>query len=433
VYLSQLERALNQPTSSSDQDIVLNEPDQSPRCAHDQDSVERDIPPVNGPGLPNDGTEDDFETVPPLLFPSAQISRIDAMHNLMQFRRTYKTSDRVFEGVLSLVDSLLPSEHTLPATNFLFRKEVGVSEVNIDEHLFCRAHRIYIGRTVEKKQCAACEEEGFAAGLERFFTFDIGQSFSELLNNETFTALLKRRTEPSQMSIKDGKLYPPGDSLSIALFMDGTRYSKKTTGPSITVISLVCNELPSSHRFNFARPAMIYVGEVKADANILLEPIIDQLHHLNVTGVSGHKIRTIVCVADAPAKCEIQGFRQYNASDVPCTSCRTTGEPRQQLNGPTVFPYFGTDAPARTHNETTRDAVLAVELLGSAAPDRQKEIGVNGVKFPSQLLRLDRRNFDIIRSCPHEIMHIMMGVCDQTLTILLDVDISSMPISSIYR
>ena len=164
----------------------------------------------------------------------------------------------------------------------------------------------------------------------------------------------------------------------------------------------------SPHRFNSARPAVIYVGEVSVDSNILLQPFIGQCIELSEEGVLWSrsaeeqvqsKVRVMAVISDAKAKCEIQGFRQYNARDCPSTTCYETGKKRESGHSFTVFPFNSvtTKTAMRTDEQSRRDALAAVELLESSASDEEKNRGVNGVKYPSQLLRLPKRDFDIIR------------------------------------
>ena len=153
---------------------------------------------------------------------------------------------------------------------------------------------------------------------------------------------------------------------------------------------------------------MIYVGEVSADHNILLEPFIDQCLQLNGIGVEWKtstgetavaRIQVLACISDAKAKCEIQGFRQYNARDYPCTTCYVPGEARDDGTAATVFPYNHHEhiINYRTDGQTRLHAAEVVELLAGNASEQDKTRGISGVKFSSQLLRLPRKDFDIIR------------------------------------
>ena len=73
----------------------------------------------------------------------------------MEFRKKFKTSDQQFQGVLSLLDGILPDTHKVPRTLYMFEKEIGSSTVKVTEQLFCRAHRMYVGAAEDKAICAA--------------------------------------------------------------------------------------------------------------------------------------------------------------------------------------------------------------------------------------------------------------------------------------
>lgn len=394
-------------------------------------------------------TDDDFlhEAEPGIakdsLYPGATVSKDEAVAKILSFYRDFKLSRQAFGGVLKLLDDLLPAAHQLPKSSYLFDRVIGRDDAGITEHRFCRAHRVYVGKTLDGGACKDCSEaDAMTDGpyeSERFFTIDIATSWARLMSDSRVIELIRRPLPANCLTMRSGRILKDmtlhSDEGTVTLFMDAMRLAKSSISSSVTVVSLVCNDLPVSHRFSFARPALIYVGEVKPDANILLQPVVTELlalgqrglcHNLSSPALSKHHL--VVCVSDAVAKCDIQGFRQFNSRENGCTVCTAAGQARESRAGPTVFPYiFGQDAPDRTHDQTIKDAAAALSLLESDASATCKEKGVGGVKFPSQLLRLPRRTFDIIRSVPGDVMHIVMGVGNQLIDILLAVALDELP------
>ena len=98
---------------------------------------------------------------------------------------------------------------------------------------------------------------------KRSNAFDVVESWRCFLSDITVHQLPSVKPCKEVLDIRVGVRYNIAPSeTSILFFMDGTKFSKKEGGPSITVISLACNKLPLSHRFSFCRQAMIYVGEM---------------------------------------------------------------------------------------------------------------------------------------------------------------------------
>ena len=347
-------------------------------------------------------------------FVGADITENEGLNILMRLRNRCKISERAFGHVLEAVDQLLPQGHALPSSSYMFRQKIGADEITAVEQTFCRTHRVYVGTKEDGRTCQDCADEQSGWCLERFFTFDMHGTWRRLLEDKRVQKLVRNGIPLDKLGITRSARFLQTRVLSteftMSFFMDSMRLSNsKSNKQSITVVSFVCDQIPPPHRFNFARPAVIYVGEVAVDSNILLQPFIDQCIELSEEGVLWRpaegddevrsKVRVMAVISDAKAKCEIQGFRQYNARDCPCTSCYDTGEKRDSGHSFTVFPfnYVTTKNAKRTDEQTRLDARAAVELLESDASDEEKNRGINGVKYPSQLLRLPKRDFDIIR------------------------------------
>ena len=111
------------------------------------------------------------------MYPGASITQEDGLQILMKLRNDCKISDKAFGRVLQAVDQLLPDNHSLPPSNYLFRQRVGSSNIYITEQEFFRAHKICIGSKCLANVCPDSVNLETECTLERFFMLDVVQAW----------------------------------------------------------------------------------------------------------------------------------------------------------------------------------------------------------------------------------------------------------------
>ncbi|GAU92329.1 hypothetical protein RvY_04425 [Ramazzottius varieornatus] len=212
------------------------------------------------------------------------------------------------------------------------------------------------------------------------------------------------------------------------------------------VASITVDNLPISHRFNFRRNIVLWVGKIHPGVQVLPAPFVQQLRSLGTEGFPlchpetqtelTSYAKLLAYPSDSPVHCALTCNRQYNSGDKGCTSCFADGDakvlPRAWAKTPEgerimvqpkstsrVYPFRLENRPARrTHEQTRKDALrFSRDKMAGAfttvTPDEAKKYtGVNGL---SELFRLEKLLFDVIRCCPHDVMHIMLGVGEHFL------------------
>jgi hypothetical protein len=193
----------------------------------------------------------------------------------------------------------------------------------------------------------------------------------------------------------------------------------KNSKQSLWPIRCKINELPEPLSSRNLIMAALWFGPKKPCMSTFLMPFVKYMNNINLSGgiswqqpstqsIIQSKILAIVCCADAPAKCMLQGTNQFNG-EYGCNYCLHKGEVRNKGNG-YVRVYPLQDTTKRTH-----DLIISHGSKNVQSKNKHEM----GVKTLTPLLLLDK--FDMVIGFTIDYMHcILLGIVRQFLDLWLN-------------
>lgn len=154
----------------------------------------------------------------------------------------------------------------------------------------------------------------------------------------------------------------------------------------------------------------LWFGQKKPVMDDFLVPFIDELKKLQEEGIKWKhentvkttKVFALICTSDAPARCSMQNFKQFNGK-FGCGFCEEEGERVEKKKGHCrVYPY-NDPITKRTYVNCVENAKIAFAT----------DTSVKGIKGPSILMTL-YPNFNLVDGFIPDYMHsVLLGVTRQ--------------------
>lgn len=130
-----------------------------------------------------------------------------------------------------------------------------------------------------------------------------------------------------------GKFFSVPERTGLILCADGVPLFK-SSGQSLWPIQLCVTSLPPNIRMDFRHLLLagVWLGNVKPDMSIILQPVLDKIYHLSTEGINittpngpkTLKARLLSGVFDLPAKAMSLNFNQWNGA-YGCNICLDVG------------------------------------------------------------------------------------------------------------
>ncbi|GBN42842.1 hypothetical protein AVEN_5111-1 [Araneus ventricosus] len=166
----------------------------------------------------------------------------------------------------------------------------------------------------------------------------------------------------------------------------------------------------------------LWFGSKKPVMNDFLIPFVEELKKLQKEGIKWKDIKhgkdsvkttkvfTLTCSSDAPARCAMQNFKQFNGK-FGCGFCEQEGLRVAKGKGHCrIYPFNGQVAAKRTFENCVQNAEEAL------ATDKS----VKGVKGTSVLMNL-YPNFDMVDGFIPDYMHcVLLGVTRQLVCLFVE-------------
>ncbi|XP_013421011.1 uncharacterized protein LOC106181232 [Lingula anatina] len=377
------------------------------------------------------------------LYQGARLTLFESMLLIMVFIMRHQLSGEATNDLLMLLELHCLMPNMCRRSIHLFYSFFNELKTPVQKHFYCKFCNTYHGPT-SQPICTSCnkQEEGYFMYIPLF-----GQLQSILTGVSKYSLVPSlSRSEQSNDRIEDvydGKLYQHyfqdgyflGTSeeqktrevhLSLQFNTDGVSIFRSSSF-SIWPVYLTINELNSEKRYKAENRIFsgLWFGEQKPIMNIFLKPLVEELSMLYSKGaeitLDGQPfllramLLSIVC--DAPAKCLVQNFTQFNGF-FGCGCCLHKGESvKTSARGSMMaFPFHTEPDKPRDHAETLKYAV-------EAETTNKTTCGVKGFSVMSRL-----PNFDVIRSVSIDYMHcVLLGVQKMLLHLWLDSSNKSEP------
>lgn len=373
------------------------------------------------------------------LYESADVTSLEAFVSILAFSVKFNLSKTCLDGLLKLLKTLLPPCN-LPETKYLFYKNTKTINNLIELHLYCPHCDSYICKLChdnELNTCLTCSEDFNADELVKKGNFYMYMPLSnqlkvkfenEDLNNKI--RIFKSKFEDNSDSyrdIVDGDLYRSvvdlhnTDNLSIQFNVDGIPLYRKSKY-DIWPIQVIINELEPSERKKNIMMCGLWFGIKKPNMNEFLVPFVEELKTLQGEGlkwkdtrngratIKTTKVFTLICTSDAPARCAMQNFKQFNGK-FGCGFCEQEGERVTKGKGHCrIYPFDGQMAVERTFESCVQNAE---EALSICKP-------VKGVKGTSILMEL-YPSFNLVNGFIPDYMHcVLLGATRQLACLFVE-------------
>lgn len=348
------------------------------------------------------------------------------------FAFRHSLSKVAINDLLRLITMLLPQPTLLPKSFHRFDKLFPVSSENISVHYYCSNLECSSLVVPPQTRCELCntdfEESSSRKNGSFFVTMDVCSQIKNILETDGVGDQLfatSSSTDNEVCDVTDGNLYRSipllasrTGHISITWNCDGVplfKNSKQTLWP----IRCKINELPEPLASRNLIMAALWFGPKKPCMSTFLRPFVTCMNDINVSGgiswqqsstqtVVQSKVLAIVCCADAPAKCMLQGTNQFNG-EYGCNYCLHKGEVLSKGNGHVrVYPLQ--DTMKRTHN-------LLISHGDKNVQSKNKH--EMGVKTLTPLVLLNK--FDMVKGFTIDYMHcILLGIVRQFLDLWLN-------------
>eukprot|EP00027_Filamoeba_sp_ATCC50430_P015213 CAMPEP_0168566444 /NCGR_PEP_ID=MMETSP0413-20121227/14422_1 /TAXON_ID=136452 /ORGANISM="Filamoeba nolandi, Strain NC-AS-23-1" /LENGTH=607 /DNA_ID=CAMNT_0008598463 /DNA_START=191 /DNA_END=2011 /DNA_ORIENTATION=- len=276
----------------------------------------------------------------------------------------------VIEDILDLLKTVLPAGNMVPKTlpvisNFMKHEAAPVTFTRV---YYCETCYLPFQHPTDNPKenyctiCKSCDSQ-----KQPFFVhFSISNYIHDLFSTTTGYNKLQyrfhRHSQPNTIQdIYDGTQYKKWVSkgflnqpqnISFSFNTDGIapfQSAKKTIWP----VFLTVNELPPAERFKKSNMILagLWIDKVKPPMNAFLQPIIQELYHLQTEGITVKcnnkelvvKAVMLNCVCDSPAKAAVLNIKAHNGkakdqnSGGGCPYCK---HPGQWTDNRTVYPYL---------------------------------------------------------------------------------------------
>lgn len=381
----------------------------------------------NHGGLTDDSVCDDE-----LLYPGANVTLNATLLLLLTFATRHSLSDIALSQLLSIIAAILPNGHIFISSLRKVKKYFSCVKYSSVKYYYCSFCEYFNSESGEK--CINCEHD--IGIMDYFITLPMEEQLKSILSTgleeiQTYRTNREKKNVENIEDVLDGKIYKErfeglfyrGASeeekrneihLSLQKNTDGVQLFRSSNF-SVWPIYFTINEVPPRLRFTrlFRIFTALWFGKAKPSMAIYMHWVSNQLQSLHQTGVNiVYKGKDLVAKAillsgiyDAPARCSVQNFIQFNGN-FGCGTCFEKGESARNFKGNSVHVYpFNVDFPdrgynhVRTHQETV-EASLEAEMMGKPV------MGCKGVSFLTACPGLD-----IIRGIAVDYMHtVCLGV-----------------------
>lgn len=334
---------------------------------------------------------------------------------------------------------ILPAayKHCIPQSQYLLLKNLNADFKQVLKCYYCQVCHKQI-KTMDTEVCPSCNAAINMLDLMRsdnfFILFDIVKSLKQVLSIKNVGQNLKEnlskrtcRKSDSLSDIMDGSCYKDLSlkdfEISCTINTDGvTPY--KSSHNSIWPIFISINELDYKLRRKHTLLAGLWFAKSKPTFDTFLEPFIRSCNKLSEDGfewmcddvVIHSKVFFPIVAADSPARCSLQGLRQYNGAHS-CPWCMIRGENFTLEGGShkwVFIPNRRTPVEKRTHDTFVRDVRLLKHQVRVRGDD-----SCNGVIKASQFLLLTE--FDMVDGFVFDYMHTaLLGVLKTYTNMLFD-------------
>lgn len=354
------------------------------------------------------------------LFQGCGISQEESTRLIYAFILKNKLSKSGISELLQLINLHLRPIASVPATQYFLEKKLikgNVSEPK--KYFYCPSCSDSVD--ADQQICQNCKatfsKQQLLKSQNFFLLYDLKSIITNLLKipevAEDLHANLQKRNSregifDSIREITDGQMYQKlrlGEyDITCCINTDGVNIFKSSS-LSMWPILISINELSYHIRRKYTLLAAMWSGYSKPEFNTFLKPFVDQCNTLSNTGLVWKyddkdvtsKIRFPMFAADAPARCALQGLKQYNGT-FSCPSCLTSGENFQlpKRGHKMIFPP--SDDTPRTHE-------LFLEHLQILAKMLKNDTGKDcyGVQDATKLILL--KDIDIVKCFVTDIMH----------------------------
>lgn len=372
------------------------------------------------------------------LYPGAKVSNVETFILLLSFIVRFNLSKTCIEALLKLLQLLLPPCSVPPSLHIFSSKIISAFDKTCEVHLYCSKCKSYICKLADSDkpdECLCCKkafdpDSNMKSGQFFLYMPIKDQIKFKLQNTNIMSDILKFKTNFETTSSKkyrdilDGNLYSsvPGlkipNNISIQFNIDGIPMHKKAKY-NIWPIQCMINELPPAKRKENVIVCGLWFGRDKPImSDNFLKPFVSEMMELSSNGINWEngsaftntKVFPVLCSCDAPARALVQNFMQFNGK-FGCGFCEHKGKHVEKGRGfCRIYDYNeNVVVPVRTLKSTMSYAEQSIT----------KHTSVNGVKGPSELLRL-YPHFNIIDSFVPDYMHsVLLGVTRHIANLLL--------------
>ncbi|XP_051166501.1 uncharacterized protein LOC127284848 [Leptopilina boulardi] len=366
------------------------------------------------------------------IYDNANICGGDALNQILKIYVSNRLTKTALGDMLSLINNLLPEDHSLPKTKYkltkLIDKVLPPVQANFTtKHRICADCLNYVGEwsdSVNVQVCLRCNSRK----LDSFFLeFDIETELRiafevrdlHCLIDSFKTDCLGRNPELVTDLISASEyrrlktIAIPGEyDLFMIWFTDGVQMSKSGRSQMWPVYAQIVN-IPPRFRRSFQFVCGIFYrneGIKKPDMNSYLQPFSLSLNNLFVNGFEWlnqklqRKIRSKVlapiAILDAPARASVQNINYYNG-EYSCASCEAKGESCPTGAGWNwIYPIVPEEPPLRSSER--------MEIQTAIVEKYENLKHFRGVKGRSVVTNIPY--FNRSKGFPHDYMHsVLLG------------------------
>jgi hypothetical protein len=369
------------------------------------------------------------------LYPGSSVSDNETTLLIFGFVIRHELSESCTNDLLKLLKIILPLGASSPPNSYFFKKALDFDYTNATKNFYCKICESFMGSKVSDA-CVKCNSKDSQENSENFFlSFNLKHSISSLLQIEEIKSSIaqtfKTRRDPVSTikDISDGKKYRElnlGEhDLTMTMNTDGVPVFKSSK-LSLWPVLLSINELSYPLRRKFVILAGLWFGSSKPNFDTFLTPFVEQCRLLSHSGIQwelkGEIIQSFVffpmLVADSPARCQVQGIKQYNGK-FSCTWCLIPGRSftnhQNERSHKWIFPPIkAKNVRKRCHETFLLNLQQLQNKLASGESDSEF-----GIKTASKLLLVPK--FDIVYGFVFDIMHVgFLGIARRLLNLWTD-------------
>ena len=340
--------------------------------------------------------------------------------------------------LLNLLSIILPPalKQCIPASQYLLLKTLDADFTQVLKCFYCKICHNQI-QTMESEACPSCNAAVNMVDLIRsdnfFIIFDMAKSLQTVLSikkvgTNLMENLAKRKSRESGVlrDIMDGACYKDlllkDCEITCTINTDGVTPFKSSHN-SIWPIFLSINELDYKLRRKHTMLVGMWFAKSKPSFDTFLKPFINACNKLTLDGFEWTYNDTIIksqvlfpmVAADSPARCCLQGLRQYNGAHS-CPWCLIRGENCTLEGGSHKWVFIPNKSPMvkRTHESFLSD----VRMLNHQVSVRG-DGSYNGVINASKFMLL--QDFDMVDGFVFDYMHTtLLGVLKTYTNMLFD-------------